>query len=85
MRAAIKIERPEGGGWDRHHVWGGPYRKASERWGCVAYLPHEYHLCRGPHSDRRAADELKGRYQAMLEQAGWTREEFMETFGRNYL
>lgn len=85
MKVKLDIKKPQGYPLDRHHVFNGPFRKASEKWGCVVYIPHVYHLYHGPHTHREYADNLKAEYQRKLEAAGWTREEFMEEFGRNYL
>lgn len=84
MRIKLMIERPDHPA-DRHHVFHGSYRKAAERWGCVKYLPHVFHIgTGGPHQNAEYDRRLKAGYQQLLEEAGWTREEFMETFGRNY-
>lgn len=74
---------------DRHHIFGGPYRKKSEKYGLVLDLCH--HDCHifGPgavHQNKDAMRMLKmyGQKRAMLEQ-GWTVEEFIREFGKNYL
>ena len=79
--------KPWGEGIDKHHVFGGANRKHSERYHCYIYLPHYYHVFseEGPHHSAEAARELHRRYQSLLEEAGWTREEFRETFGKSYL
>lgn len=83
----IPIKRPHKiPGTEEHHVFPGPYREASEKYNCVIYLLPEDH--RGPdgiHRNKEFADAVKADYQGRLEAAGWTREEFIETFGRNYL
>lgn len=78
-------ERPEYA-CELHHVFGGPNRKWSEKYNCVIYLPRQEHTGKnGVHSDACFSRRLHERYQRQLEAAGWTRGEFMETFGRNYL
>ena len=84
----VKLERPERErGKHAHHVFGGANRKHSEKWGCVIYLPPRLHNMsrEGVHANAAFDRALKAEYQRRLEAAGWTREEFMETFGKNYL
>lgn len=82
----VKLERPERPHWpcDEHHIFNGHgFRKLSEEYNCVIYVPHDYHEY--IHKSATARKGLKALYQQKLEEAGWTREEFMDTFGRNYL
>lgn len=74
---------------DKHHVFGGAYRAKSEKYGLYVYLCH--HDCHifGPesaHQNATFAEELHkwGQRKAMLEQ-GWTVEQFIAEFGRNYM
>lgn len=71
----------------RHHVYGGSRRKWSEKYNAVIYLPPYLHNMsnEGIHFNKRFRLSVQERYQRMLEEAGWTREEFIETFGRSYL
>ena len=70
-----------------HHVYGGARRRQSERYNCVIWLPPAMHNQppNGVHHNRALAEALKAEYQRRLEEAGWTREEFLLTFGRSYL
>lgn len=73
---------------DRHHIFGGPYRSKSERYGLVVYLcHHDCHVFGGNavHQNVRTMHELRawGQEKAMREQ-GWTLEEFIHQFGKNY-
>lgn len=74
---------------DRHHIFGGAYRKKSEKYGLVVYLCHsECHIfgAKAAHRSRETADRLCrwGQAKAMREN-GWTTERFMQEFGRNYI
>lgn len=74
---------------DRHHVFGGPYRKKSEQYGLVVDLCH--HSCHifGPNAVHQNGDTMRqlrawGQERAMREQ-GWSLDEFIRIFGKNYL
>lgn len=74
---------------DKHHIFGGANRRKSERLGLVVYLCHgSCHLngARAVHNCRATMDALHeyGQRLAMQTQ-GWTREEFVAEFGKNYL
>lgn len=74
---------------DKHHIFGGAYRKKSEKLGLTVYLCHnECHIFgkKAAHSCRETMNELHkyGQKMAMREH-GWTKEEFMLEFGKNYL
>lgn len=74
---------------DKHHIFGGAYRKKSEKYGLTVYLCHgSCHIFgeKAVHSCRETMDELHryGKKMAM-ERMGWTKEDFMREFGRNYL
>jgi len=88
MRAALtKPDKPDGYGYHKHHVFGGTGRRQlSEKYNCFLYLPWWVHEGKnGPHHNRAYAQALHESFQRKLEAAGWTREEFIETFGRSYL
>ncbi len=74
---------------DKHHIFGGACRRKSEEYGLVVWLCHRRcHLSgrRAVHSCRETMDALHQYGQRLaMEQQGWTREEFMLEFGRNYL
>lgn len=74
---------------DRHHIFGGPLRKKSERLGLVVHLCHNRCHIFGPraaHQNRETMQKLHeyGQRKAMEEQ-DWTTEDFIREFGRNYL
>lgn len=74
---------------ERHHIFGGCNRPLSEKYGLVVLLcgdrchrngPKSVHVC------KETMDFLRdyGQRKAMKEQ-GWTKEEFMSVFGKDYL
>ena len=82
----VALERPERPDWicEEHHIFNGRgIRKWSDKYNCVIYIPSAYH--NRITNDAKLRKKLKAEYQEKLEDAGWTREEFIETFGRNYL
>ena len=83
----VALERPERVyGTEEHHVFGGSSRKWSDKYNCIVYLPRELHTGDyGVHFSKTLMQSLHEDYQQRLESAGWTREEFRETFGRSYL
>lgn len=66
-----------------HHLIGGPYRRKSDRLGLIIPLcprcHHKVHTQRTPMLQLRRYAEL-----AMLRQ-GWSREKWIEEFGKDYL
>lgn len=73
---------------ERHHIFGGAYRKKSEKYGLVIDLCHYCHNepPNGVHFNKQRMLELKryGQRKAMSEQ-GWNIEQFRKEFGKNYL
>ena len=73
---------------ERHHIFGGAYRKKSERYGLVVDLCHYCHNEPpfGVHHSKDVMREMKqyGQKKAMLEQ-GWSVEEFIKEFGKSYI
>lgn len=72
----------------RHHIYYGyANRKLSEKYGCWCYLCGYHHNLsnEGVHFDKHMDDWLKQYCQKTLESQGWSRKQFMDTFGRNYL
>lgn len=73
---------------DRHHIFGGPFRKKSDKLGLVVMLHH--HSCHlyGPdavHQNRESMLAVKRWGEKWLLGQGWTREQFVREFGKNYL
>lgn len=77
------------GNLDKHHIFGGPFRKKSEKYGLTVDLCHDTCHIFGPdsvHQNRKTMLEIKryGQRKAMTEN-GWTTEQFIREFGKNYL
>ena len=73
---------------ERHHVFPGPFRQKSERYGCVVDLCHNCHNepPLGVHHNRKRANILKQRYQRIvMKEQGWDKERFIREFGRSYI
>lgn len=74
---------------DKHHIFGGPNRKKSEKYGLVVYLCHNRCHIFGKEAVHINAENMQklheyGQRKAMSEQ-GWTVDDFREIFGKNYL
>lgn len=74
---------------DRHHIFGAANRDKSEHYGLVVYLCHKRCHIFGPqaaHNNAETAKALRqyGQRKAM-EENGWSTEDFIKEFGRNYL
>lgn len=73
---------------NRHEVFGGAYRQKSKRLGLWVHLCHSdcHQGDNGVHQNAQIAAYLKAEAQkAAMEHYGWTIEEFIQQFGRNYL
>ena len=78
------------GSWniEDHHIYFGPKRKLSEKYGLKVWLcPTHHRGTYGVHGKEghKLDVELKVLGQKAFEYHYGTREEFIETFGRNYL
>lgn len=72
----------------KHHIYGGYGRRGlSEKYGCWCYLCARHHNMSecGVHRDSVLNLKLRRLCQEKLEQSGWTREQFIKTFGRSYI
>lgn len=74
---------------DRHHIFGGPYRDKSEKYGLVVDLCHSRCHIFGKNAVHQSKDTMQrlreyGQRKAMKEQ-GWTIAQFRQQFGRNYI
>lgn len=69
-----------------HHIYGGTAnRKQSEKYGMTVWLCQMHHTGnRGVHFDKALDTKLKEIGQKKFEETH-SREEFIKTFGRNYL
>lgn len=71
---------------DEHHVYAGGNRKLSEKYGLKVYLHHWKCHLNGVHRDGDMADKLKADVQEQaMKYYGWTVDDFIEIFGRNYI
>lgn len=74
---------------DKHHAFGGPYRKKSEKYGAVVYLCHFSCHIFGPDAVHRNAETALKIHQyaqrKVMKEQGWTAEQFIHEFGKNYL
>ncbi len=71
----------------QHHIfYGTGNRSLSEKYGCWVYLCARHHNMSdySVHIDRGLDEELKKVTQMILERNGWTRDDFIKTFGRSY-
>lgn len=72
---------------ERHHVFGGPNRALSEKYGYIAPLRYDLH----PNGANRGSDAgdidlmLKQQCQRHYEEHHGTREQFIKEFGKSYL
>ena len=74
---------------ERHHCFGGALRKKSEKYNLTVYLCGERCHRNGKDAVHRNANTMQvlheyGQRKAM-EENGWTAEEFMQQFYKNYL
>jgi hypothetical protein len=74
---------------DKHHIFGGANRKNSEKYGATVYLCHNVCHLFGPdaaHNNAETARELHEYGQKkVMEEQGWTVEEFRAVFGKSYI
>ena len=74
---------------DMHHVFNGAYRKKSEKYGLVVLLCHERcHIFSKEAVHNNAGNMRRLRQwgqQLLMEKYGWTVNEFVKEFGKNYL
>lgn len=74
---------------DLHHVFNKADKKKSEKYGLMVYLHHsKCHIFgkNAVHQNAQVNNKLKATAQAKaMEHYGWTTEEFIKIFGKNYL
>ena len=68
---------------DKHHIYAGNRRKASEKWGCWVWLRHDIHM--ELHDKNKALDKMLRRTCQERFEDLYGHEKFMEVFGKNYL
>lgn len=74
---------------DEHHIFFGPYRGKSEKYGLKVYLHHSScHIFgeKSVHKNAKINNRLQRYAQTVaMKHYGWTKEKFITIFGRNYL
>lgn len=74
---------------DRHHVFGGPNRKKSEKYGAVVYLHHNScHIFgkQAVHNNIHMNRWIQRRMQKrIMREQGWDMDRWIREFGKNYL
>lgn len=74
---------------EMHHIFGGAYRKKSEKYGLTVYLCGKRCHREGAQSAHRCREtrEKLRRYgqRKVMQEQGWDVERFRQEFGRNYL
>lgn len=74
---------------DKHHVFGGAMRSKSEKYGLTVYLHHnKCHIFgeNSVHQNARINGALKAQtQQKAMQYYGWTIEDFIREFYKNYL
>lgn len=74
---------------DKHHVFGGPNRSLSEKYGLTVYLHHNTCHIFGEdsvHTNKEVREKLQWEVQELaMEHYGWTVEDWIKIFGMNYL
>lgn len=74
---------------ERHHIFGGAYRDKSEKYGLVVDLCGNSCHRNGEKSAHRNAKTALFLHQyaqkKVMQEQGWTKEKFIQEFGKNYL
>ena len=71
-----------------HHIFGGPYKAKSEKYGFVIALRSDYHTgtSYAVHEDIEFSNRLKRTCEEYaINNLGMTKEDFASEFGKNYL
>jgi hypothetical protein len=70
----------------KHHIYAGPWRKTSEKYGAIAYLCYAHHngSNNSVHLNHEIDLKLKQKWQKKFELTH-THDEFISIFGRSYL
>lgn len=72
---------------EKHHIFGGPNRKFSEKYGLTVWLCHWCHNepPNGVHHNAKMMKMLRWQGQlAAMSKYGWTEDDFRKVFGRSY-
>ena len=77
-----------GGYWglDAHHVFFGSNRKKSDKYGLIVFLCHDTCHLNGVHKNAKVDRAVKKVVQQRaMQHYGWTTEEFIKIFRKNYI
>lgn len=77
-----------GGIWglDEHHIYNGPFRKTSEKYGLKVLLCHDSCHLNGVHKKHNLDLALKQHIQKIaMRHYNWSIRDFISLFGKNYL
>ena len=73
-------------GLDEHHVYGGANRKMSEKYGLKVYICHDSCHLGGVHKDANLNRSVQAIVQKRaMQYYGWTLQEFIRIFRKNYM
>ena len=82
-------QNPCGDNLDKHHIFGAYNRKKSEQYGLVVYIHHnKCHIFgeNAVHSNATVNRKLQAFAQKKaMQYYGWSVEDFIKEFGRNYI
>lgn len=68
---------------DKHHVYAGSRRRASEKYGCWVWLRHDIHM--ELHDRNKVLDKMLRRVCQERFEDIYSHEEFMDIFGKSYI
>ena len=73
-------------GLQKHHIYGGPFRTKSDKYGCWIWLRHDWHTgtSYAVHSNRKLMLLLRKECQKEFEKK-YSHEFFMKLFKKDYL
>lgn len=73
-------------GLDEHHVFFGPNRQVSEKYGLKVYICHDSCHLNGVHQNAKLCKSLQAKVQKIaMKHYGWDMETWRSLFGKNYL
>ena len=74
---------------DMHHVFGSSRKKKSDKYGLVVYLCHDECHIFGKYAVHKSGDKMQELHAAAqtaaMDYYGWSTEDFICEFGKNYL
>ena len=70
---------------DRHEIFHGPYRDKSKRLGLWVLLSHDVHMRLHQQSAEMDRQLKRIGQQIAMNHYGWSKDDFIKQFGKNYL